>query len=145
MFNSHYVPAPVLTSARIWAGTTELGIPPSQQVGYGVHQWGMHANDKEVMEALVEPIAGIYTCGEAFSDYQGWVEGALRSADRVLAEFGLEPISDVYTKEHGPPSKVVRAKYKEFSAERIKKYITEDFAPSEGVYEAVALDEGFNI
>jgi hypothetical protein len=145
LFNSHYVPTPVLTSARIWAGTTEVGVPPWRQVGYGVHQWGMHANDKEVMKDLVEPIAGIYTCGEAFSDYQGWVEGALRSADRVLAEFGLEPISVVYAKEHGPPSKVIRARYKEFSAERIKKHITEDFAPSEDVYGAAALDEGFDV
>ena len=145
LFNSHYVPAPMLTSARIWAGTTELGVPPSRQVGYGVHQWGLHANDREVMQALVEPIPGIYTCGEAFSDYQGWVEGALRSADRVLAEFGLESISVVYTKKHGPPSEVIRTRYARFSTERIRKYIVEDFAPAGDVSGAAALDEGFDV
>jgi len=147
LFNSHYVPTPILTSARIWAGTAELGVPPSRQVGYGVHQWGMHANDREVMQTLVEPIPGIHTCGEAFSDYQGWVEGALRSADKVLAEFGLEPISVVYSKEHEQrqPSEDIKARYKEFSAERIKKYITKDFTPGEDVCGAVALDEGYDL
>ncbi|MBR9911519.1 MAG: NAD(P)-binding protein [Gammaproteobacteria bacterium] len=145
LFNSHYVPAPILTSARIWAGTTELGVPASRQVGYGVHQWGMHADDREVIASLVEPVPGIHTCGEAFSDYQGWVEGALRSADQVLAEFGLEPIAKVYCKEYGEPAKVIRSKYKEFSTERIKQYITRDLAGGADVADAAALDQGYDL
>ena len=52
---------------------------------------------------MIEPLPNVFTCGEAFSDYQGWVEGALRSADLVLGcePFGLEPISAVYAQEHG--------------------------------------------
>ena len=145
LFNTHYVPKPVLTSARIWAGTTELGAPLSQQVGFGVHQWGLHADDRQVIEDLVQPVPGIFTCGEAFSDYQGWVEGALRSADKVLAEFGLKPISCVYAEEHGPPSKAICESYKRFSTERIREHITKDFDPSDDVCEAVALDEGFDL
>ena len=43
------VPEPVMTSARIWMGSTVFGSPPEQQVGYGVHQWGLHADDREVI------------------------------------------------------------------------------------------------
>ncbi|MGH2962478.1 MAG: hypothetical protein ACRDL3_09845 [Solirubrobacterales bacterium] len=40
------------------------------------------------------PLEGtpIHVCGEAWSDLQGWTEGALRSAERVLRdEVGLDP------------------------------------------------------
>lgn len=38
----------------------------------------------------------IYSCNEAWSDMQGWVNGSLRSTDLVLKEFGLEPITKMY-------------------------------------------------
>jgi hypothetical protein len=31
----------------------------------------------------------IYICGEAYSDAQGWVEGALQTADMLLAKFAV--------------------------------------------------------
>jgi monoamine oxidase len=31
----------------------------------------------------------LYICGEAYSDAQGWVEGALQTADMMLAKWGL--------------------------------------------------------
>jgi hypothetical protein len=34
----------------------------------------------------------LYICGEAYSDAQGWVEGALQTADLMLAKFGLSPL-----------------------------------------------------
>jgi hypothetical protein len=37
------------------------------------------------------PLQHLYICGEAYSDAQGWVEGALQTADLVLAKFGVEP------------------------------------------------------
>lgn len=132
LFNTDKVPAPVMTSARIWMGSTTFGSPPEQQVGYGVHQWGLHADDREVMKALVQPMPNLFTCGEAFSDYQGWVEGALRSADLVLAskQFGLEPISSVYHKQHGVwANKTVSAAYIARATERIRKYIDPGFDP----------------
>ena len=33
-----------------------------------------------------------FICGEAYSDAQGWVEGALQTADLMLAKFGLSPL-----------------------------------------------------
>lgn len=116
LFNTHYVPEPILTSARIWsgnfsffdynnitkqqseeaqllaaAGNCMVNPDLGEQVGFGVHQWALGAKDNLTIQALIEPIPGIYTCGEAFSDYQGWVEGALRSSNLVLEKFGLKP------------------------------------------------------
>lgn len=151
LFNTHYVPEPILTSARIWSGNfgfydyheihrdpagagqllheagqymvnTKLG----EQVGYGVHQWAIGARDNLTIKALIEPIPGIYTCGESFSDYQGWVEGALRSANLVLDRFGIEPLYDTkdFQQRFGSDRSVediISEAYRKMYAERIKK------------------------
>ena len=132
LFHTDTVPAPVMTSARIWMGSTVFGSPPEQQVGYGVHQWGLHADDREVIKAMIEPMPNLFTCGEAFSDYQGWVEGALRSADLVLAceQFGLEPISAVYEQEHGvTANQAVTDAYTARATAQIRKYIDPGLRP----------------
>ncbi|MCF6438224.1 FAD-dependent L-amino acid oxidase [Pseudoalteromonas luteoviolacea] len=130
IFNTHYVPEPILTSARIWEGSTKFDIPASRQFGYGVHQWAVGANDKEVMETLSEPLPNLYTCGEAFSDYQGWVEGALRSTDLALEKsFGLKPFSQVYfenTNIHAADA--IKAIYEENSSKLINQYIETNFS-----------------
>ncbi|MEM6320485.1 MAG: FAD-dependent oxidoreductase [Bacteroidota bacterium] len=123
LFNTHYVPEPVLTSARIWSASNyfptkaELKAEAEAKVdakadpnttyqpyGYAVHFWGMGANDKKVMEDMVKPVAdqGIYTCNESYSDYQGWVEGSLRSTNRVLqhCDFNANTIIQDYTSAH---------------------------------------------
>ena len=131
LFHTPSVPAPVMTSARIWIGSTVFGSPPEQQVGYGVHQWGLHADDRAVMQAMIEPLPSLFTCGEAFSDYQGWVEGALRSADLVLERFGLEPISAVYRDTHGvTANRAVSDAYWARATANIRKYIEPDFDPT---------------
>ncbi|NMO14268.1 NAD(P)-binding protein [Pyxidicoccus fallax] len=129
LFNTNYAPRPVMTSARIWDGSTLTRTPPAENFDFGVHQWGLHANDGEVIPYLVEPLKNLYTCGEAYSDYQGWVEGALRSADLVLAKaFKLKPISEVYREEHGvTPSEAMKVAYARRSAESIRKYIDPSF------------------
>lgn len=129
LFNTSYIPRPVLTSARIWDGSALTRTPPSDRFDFGVHQWGLHANDAEVIPYLVEPLENLYTCGEAFSDYQGWVEGALRSADLVLAQaFDLKPIADVYRAEHGiSSSHAMKTAYAKHSAQLIRQYIDPDF------------------
>ncbi|NVK43172.1 MAG: FAD-dependent oxidoreductase [Oceanospirillaceae bacterium] len=133
LFNTHYVPAPILTSARIWSGTTRFNVDASETFGYGVHQWAVAADDREVMAYLCEPIDNIYTCGEAFSDYQGWVEGALRSANLVLEKaFGLAPIDQVYEEQHGQSaSAAVKASYRRRAAAMIKEYIDPAFDPGQ--------------
>ncbi|NYZ67098.1 FAD-dependent oxidoreductase [Endozoicomonas sp. SM1973] len=132
LFSTHYVPQPTLTSARIWDGSTRFDENPSEQFGYGVHQWALHANDKAVMEQLAEPLPGLYICGEAYSDYQGWVEGALRSTDIVLAKgFNLPPISAVYEETHQQtPSAAIKESYNTNATHLIREYIDPDFEPN---------------
>lgn len=41
------------------------------------------------MPRIRHPIEGtnLYVCGEAYSDHQGWVEGALQTAEKLLEEY----------------------------------------------------------
>jgi monoamine oxidase len=129
LFEKQDVPRPVLTSARIWSGARTYAGSPAEQVGFGVHQWGLHADDRTVIGDLVEPLPGLFTCGEAFSDYQGWVEGALRSADRVLARLGLDPIAVVYERDTGVgPVPAIKARYAARMAELIREHVDPSFA-----------------
>ena len=87
LFQTNKVPAPIVTSVRIWEGSQSLKTDAFGNFGYGVHQWGVGAVDDKVIEHMVKPFGPnieIYTCGEAYSDFQGWVEGALRSTNLVL-------------------------------------------------------------
>ncbi|MEO6935158.1 MAG: hypothetical protein ABI171_07420 [Collimonas sp.] len=45
-------------------------------------------------QRIIQPLGQqpLYICGEAYSDAQGWVEGALQTADMMLAKFGLEAL-----------------------------------------------------
>jgi len=90
---------------------------------------GLHADDKQVIAYLSEPLENLYVCGEAFSDYQGWVEGALRSANLVLAKgFNLKPINVIYQEEHKiTPSAAITASYAKNAAILIRKYIDPKF------------------
>ena len=62
--------------------------------GGGWHSWRIGARGDQVAQRIVNPIDGVplYICGEAYSTTQGWVEGALETADLVLARFGLSPL-----------------------------------------------------
>ncbi|WP_125779105.1 FAD-dependent L-amino acid oxidase [Pseudoalteromonas rubra] len=130
IFNTHYVPEPILTSARIWQGSVHFDVPPSQQFGFGVHQWAVGADDKKVMAELTEPLPNLFTCGEAFSDYQGWVEGALRSTDLALKQgFGLQPLSEVYEQTtHISSSEAIKVAYEENASKLINQYIEPNFS-----------------
>jgi hypothetical protein len=104
IFNTSYIPEPVFTSARIWQGSTTFNVKDSEQFGYGVHQWGIGADDREVIARLAQPFGdeqAIFTCNEAYSDYQGWVEGALRSTNVMLEKgFTLDAYNEVFKKEN---------------------------------------------
>jgi monoamine oxidase len=142
LFNTHYIPKPIITSARIWEGSVSLELPQSQQFGYGVHQWAVGANDREVIETLIEPLPNLFVCGEAFSDYQGWVEGALRSTDLVLKRgFGLDHLSKLYEKESIAPSVAIQAEYEKNSAKLISNYIDSQFSVSDAPIESTGDEE----
>jgi len=78
------IPFPYVALAKAWTG--ELG-------DWGWHSWNPHTRPWEVIRALRRPSKAnnVYICGEAYSCEQGWVEGALRSAEMVLKELGLGP------------------------------------------------------
>jgi hypothetical protein len=63
--------------------------------GGGWNSWNIGVKSWEVRDQIVHPIADcpLYICGEAYSDAQGWVEGALQTADIMLASFLNKPVS----------------------------------------------------
>jgi len=54
--------------------------------GGGWNSWNIGVKTWEVRDKIVHPIEDcpMYICGEAYSDAQGWVEGALQTADIML-------------------------------------------------------------
>lgn len=59
----------------------------------GWHSWNVGVKSSDVKAKIVRPLGGfeVYICGEAFSSDQGWIEGALRSAEGMLIDhFELE-------------------------------------------------------
>ena len=56
--------------------------------GGGWHSWNPRCQPWEVMKQMRHPIHGanVYVCGEAYSNMQGWVQGALNSAELMLEE-----------------------------------------------------------
>jgi len=62
--------------------------------GAGWHAWKAGNRFWELMPQVRQPVKGddVFICGEAYSINQGWVEGALQTADLVLQEhFGMKP------------------------------------------------------
>ena len=59
--------------------------------GGGWNSWNIGVKSDEVKHQIVQPSAErpLYICGEAYSDAQGWVEGALQTADLTLEKLGL--------------------------------------------------------
>jgi monoamine oxidase len=65
--------------------------------GGGWNSWNIGVKSWEVKRAIVQPAGDkvpLYICGEAYSDAQGWVEGALQTAERMLAKLGVPSLAD---------------------------------------------------
>jgi monoamine oxidase len=69
--------------------------------GAAAHVWRPRAKSWEVRKRLKafgligrENIRNVHICGEAYSDYQGYIEGSLRSADSALSTLGVGPLAD---------------------------------------------------
>jgi monoamine oxidase len=62
--------------------------------GGGWNSWNIGVKSWEVKQRIVQPLdpRALYICGEAYSDAQGWVEGALQTANLMLAKFGIPPL-----------------------------------------------------
>jgi lysine 2-monooxygenase len=77
------IPEPYETVYRDWT---------QDPFGGGWHFWKIHERAEDVMPRIQHPISGVklYICGEAWSTQQGWVEGALETAESMLQRnFGL--------------------------------------------------------
>ncbi|MEM7333908.1 MAG: NAD(P)/FAD-dependent oxidoreductase [Chloroflexota bacterium] len=57
--------------------------------GGGWNAWNIGVKSWEVKREIInpDPDAPVYICGEAYSDAQGWVEGALQTADMMLEQY----------------------------------------------------------
>ncbi|MEX1018516.1 MAG: FAD-dependent oxidoreductase, partial [Litorilinea sp.] len=80
-----YIPEPYAAAFVDWS------VDP---FGGGWHSWNIHIKAWEAQAALRKPRPhwNVYICGEAYSSHQGWVEGALETAEDILQhEFELAP------------------------------------------------------
>lgn len=78
------IPEPYVTYFKDWA---------DKPFGAGYHAWKAGIKVNKVMPYMRKPDAKeqIHICGEAYSDQQGWVEGAFCEAEKMLQEwFGLK-------------------------------------------------------
>jgi monoamine oxidase len=81
--NDVHIPAPYVTWFKDWT---------DDPFGAGYHAWKAGYKVNEVMPYMRKPLADeeIHICGEAYSDLQGWIEGAFCEAEKMLEEhFGL--------------------------------------------------------
>jgi len=62
--------------------------------GGGWNSWNIGVKSWEVKEQIVKPFDqhSLYICGEAYSDAQGWVEGAIQTADMMLERLGISAL-----------------------------------------------------
>ena len=71
------VPAPYTAAYRDWG---------EDPFGGGANFWQVGAQSFEVSTRIVQPVPPypVFICGEAYSHAQGWVEGALQTAEDML-------------------------------------------------------------
>ena len=104
VFNIKEIPHPILTSYRSWDGGDRSWNGEERSwngeerswddgdnlatcdYGYAIHMWGVGVDDRKIMKKATQPIKGknLYFCNEAWSGFQGWVEGSLLSTEKVV-------------------------------------------------------------
>jgi len=50
----------------------------------GAHHWKPECDSDKLSQKMINPLKNVYICGEAFSQKQAWVEGALETSEAVL-------------------------------------------------------------
>ncbi len=84
LHNQRDLPAPYTAAYMDWS---------EDPYGGGWHSWKAGFKYNEIMPKMRHPVDGeqIYICGAAYSSDQGWVEGALETAEQMLTEdIGIE-------------------------------------------------------
>lgn len=90
------VPAPYAAAFKDWG---------DDPYGGAMHAWAIGADSDAAMARALQPDPDVplYVCGEAFSRFQGWVEGAFDTAETVLQQrLGLAP--PAFAPRWEPPS-----------------------------------------
>ena len=81
------IPQPSAAAYWDWGDTVSGG---------GWHCWKAGYDFNEICKKMLKPDSkeNVYICGEAYSLWQGWAEGALQTAEDLLLtdDFGLDPI-----------------------------------------------------
>ncbi|WP_204493277.1 flavin monoamine oxidase family protein [Archangium primigenium] len=78
----HEVPEPIASAYKDWS---------DEPFGAGWYLWKPGVRTWEVMKEIRNPWPDVHVCGDCYSSLQGWVEGALNTAERMLEEhFGME-------------------------------------------------------
>jgi monoamine oxidase len=78
------IPKPYAAAYRDWG---------DDRYGGGANFWHLNVDSEQVAREILQPKppVRVFVCGEAYSQQQGWVEGALRTADEMLLRhFKLE-------------------------------------------------------
>lgn len=52
----------------------------------GAHHWKPNCDSRKVASLVLNPSKNIYVCGEAFSNKQAWVEGALETSELIIGK-----------------------------------------------------------
>jgi Flavin containing amine oxidoreductase len=79
------IPRPYAAAYRDWG---------EDPYGGGANFWPVNVDSVAVFRDILQPKppVPVYICGEAYSNFQGWVEGPLETADKMLqVHFGLAP------------------------------------------------------
>ena len=64
------IPKPVYFNTHLWT--------------LGCHHWKAKCDSNVIISKISNPIPNIYIVGEAFSQKQAWMEGALESVNNIL-------------------------------------------------------------
>lgn len=77
----------------------------------GWHSWKVGVDPWDVCRVMLRPFgdANVHICGEAYSDEQGWTEGALKSTERLLTQMYNLPLpSEIFTHGFGNKTDIFR-------------------------------------
>jgi monoamine oxidase len=83
MHGLRYAPEPYSAAFKNWG---------EDPYGGGANFWNIHVRSWDIIPQIAHPLSDlpVYICGEAYSNGQGWVEGALETAELVLQKhFGV--------------------------------------------------------
>lgn len=67
---SNKVPQPTYFKSHYWT--------------VGAHHWKPNCDSDKISKKMINPLKNIYICGEAFSQKQAWIEGALETSESVI-------------------------------------------------------------